>query len=66
MNNLPPLDKKAFDGEKFEAPIPQKASIKSCDHKKAKLINDRELQCPCGAGWIGFGVDRLKKAIDNP
>jgi hypothetical protein len=59
---LPPLEKNAYDGEKYDAPIPRDTPIKNCTHKQIELIS-RELKCPCGVGYTGFGVEALLKAF---
>jgi hypothetical protein len=63
--NLPPLPKDAYDGEKYEAPIPRNVPlVKRCDHKgKVTLVSSIELKCSCGVGWVGQNIQKLYELL---
>lgn len=66
MDNLPPLQKGAFDGEKYEAQIHRDNPLsKRCDHKgKVTLISSTEVRCQCGTGWNGPNIHELFKLLN--
>lgn len=61
MADLPPLNKDALDGERFEAPIGRDVPLpKRCTHKgKVTLKSTIELTCVCGTGWTGPDIQKL-------
>lgn len=58
---LPPIPKDAFDGEKYESPVPKDKPLeKRCKHKgKVALMSSTEIKCQCGTGWSGSNVKQL-------
>lgn len=60
-SKLPPLPDEVFDGykEKREIDFSNK-----CTHRNVKVVGS-ELQCTCGAGWIGGNIATLHNLMSN-